>query len=106
MKQFLIDQLARLDSYMVYGLHGGFGAGANYLYYHASKRHPFALLSLVSFMLLGAVATNIFGPMLPADMLGRDGLLIAIGFCFWPILAALDARGGWLAKRLTTFQGK
>ena len=90
----LISQMADLVMlYVMYGLHGGIGAGANYLFHHSSKGKPFSLKGLIMFIFLGAVTVIMIGPSIPIDLPGRDGMLIAIGFMFWPILNLMDTKG-------------
>lgn len=106
MKALLADLYKVIETYLAYGLHGGFGAGANYLYHHANKGKPFNVKGLLIFIVLGAVTTNMIGPPIPSDLPGRDGMLVAIGFMFWPILSALDAKGSAIAERFTGLFGK
>lgn len=99
MKELLVQLSEFFVAYVIYGVHGGLGAAANYLYHHANKGKPFNLVGLIIFMTLGAVTVSMIGPLIPHDMPGRDGLLIAIGFMFSPILDFLDTNGGVIAKR-------
>ncbi|SEQ48841.1 hypothetical protein SAMN03080615_01652 [Amphritea atlantica] len=105
MKVFLADAIEILKSYLAYGLPGGMGAGANYLFQHSSKGKPLNWKGFIIFILLGGFTVNMIGPNLPVDMPGRDGALFGLGFMFWPILAALDSRGeaiaGWFVSRFT-----
>ncbi|MGB0468559.1 MAG: hypothetical protein ACPGF7_13655 [Pontibacterium sp.] len=97
----LIEEVSRvLLSYVEYGLHGGLGAGGTYLYYYMNQKKPFAWTGLLVFVFLGAVTANIIGPFIPVGMVGRDGLLVGIGFIFWPILGLLSAKGPAIAERL------
>lgn len=97
----LVDEVSRvLLGYVEYGLHGGLGAGGTYLYYYMNQKKPLALSGLLIFIFLGAVTANIIGPFIPADMTGRDGLLVGIGFIFWPILGLLSAKGPALVEKL------
>lgn len=97
----LVEEVSRvLLSYVEYGLHGGLGAGGTYLYYYMNQKKPFALSGLLIFIFLGAVTANIIGPFVPADMWGRDGFLVGIGFIFWPILGLLSAKGPEVAEKL------
>lgn len=98
MKALMADIIETARNYLTYGFPGGFGAGANYLYLHASKGKPLNAKGLIIFVLLGSFTVNMIGPYIPADMPGRDGALIGLGFMFWPILAALDSRGDALAE--------
>jgi len=97
MKAMLADMAERAMVYVSYGLPGGLGAGANYLYLHASKGKPLSMKGLIIFVLLGSFTVNMIGPHIPVDMPGRDGALFGLGFMFWPILAALDSKGGAFA---------
>lgn len=104
MKALLAPLIDLFWSYVIYGLHGGIGAGANYLFHHSNKGKPFNLKGLIMFVLLGAVTVIMIGPSIPTDFPGRDGMLIAIGFMFSPILNLLDSKGGaiseWFMGRL------
>ncbi len=106
MKQAILSMAEAVSVYIAYGLHGGIGAGANYLYHHANKGKPFSWPGLLIFVVLGGVTVNMIGPSVPSDFPGRDGLLVGIGFMFHPILAALDTKGGVIAERLMGRFGK
>lgn len=106
MKEFLVDGAEVIKSYLAYGLPGGMGASANYLFQHSSKGKPLGWKGFLIFFALGSFTTNMIGPSVPIDLPGRDGILVGLGFMFWPILGAMDSRGNaiveWFVSRFTS----
>lgn len=78
------------------GLLGAFGGAANYVYVTIQKEQKFSWWRMIVNMFLAFFVGNLGGELLPGSEY-KDGILMAAGFCAYPILSVLEAQSKrWL----------
>lgn len=90
MQQLFAELFAKLPRMTEFGILASYGAAANYVY--AMLKNESAKFSLFKFLALLFLATflgNLFGGLIPSSSF-RDEILMGVGFCTFPLLAALE----------------
>lgn len=84
----LIDRLLEMTQY---GLLASFGAIANYVYATFMQGKPFVWKMFFANIILAFFAGNMAGEFIAPDTNYRDGIIMACGYCAFPLLAIFEA---------------
>lgn len=76
--------------WLQYGVLAGFGGMANYLYVTIMKRKPFVWVMFSANIFIAFFVGNLVGRIIPADAAYKDGLVMACGYCAFPLLAVIE----------------
>ena len=104
----MIDKVPdRLIELIQLGLLGAFGGMANYVYVTMQEERKFSWIRMGINMFLAFFVGNLVGNLLP-DSTYKDGVLMAAGFCTYPILNTIEAQSkrrlGQLVEKLMARQ--
>lgn len=84
--------LERLLEMLQFGLLASLGGLANYLYITVHQERKFSFWMMLVNLLLAFYVGNVAGSFMPEASSYRDGVLMAAGFCTYPILAFVENR--------------
>lgn len=88
----MIDKVPdRLIELIQLGLLGAFGGMANYVYVTMQEERTFSWIRMGINMFLAFFVGNLVGSLLP-DSTYKDGVLMAAGFCTYPILNIIEVQ--------------
>ena len=104
------DWIEKLIRWGQMGMLGAFGGSAAYIHAMATKNQPFRVWAFAANVFLAFFVGKMVGTWLPESTLHpeyRDGLVMATGFCAYPILRILEVRfGDWLFDRFLPKKGE
>ncbi len=84
----LIDRALEMGQY---GLLASFGAVANYFYATWMQGKPFVWKMFIANIVLAFFAGNMAGEFIAPETKFRDGIIMACGYCAFPLLAIFEA---------------
>lgn len=94
----MLEQIReQVAGYLYFGLVGAFGGVASYVYMLSRGEGKFSFLLFLANMFLAFFTGKMVStwlPELPAYPEYRDGLVMASGFCAYPILRVVETRFG------------
>lgn len=86
----LVEKLVRWGHL---GMLGAFGGAAAYIHTMATKNQPFRVLAFAANVFLAFFVGKMLGALIPfaqAYVEYRDGVVMALGFCAYPILGVIE----------------
>lgn len=86
--QSFIDRMADLAAASLLAAMGG---AASTLYAHVKDDKPVSITIFIINILLAGFVGQVVGSLIPGSFAYRDGVLLAAGFCTFPILGLLQA---------------
>ena len=111
----MIDKVPdRLIELIQLGLLGAFGGMANYVYVTMQEERKFSWIRMGINMFLAFFVGNLAGSLLP-DSTYKDGVLMAAGFCTYPILNIVEVQSKrrlgqlvekWMARQVGSVPDK
>jgi hypothetical protein len=95
-----MDELEpQLKLYLISGIIGAFGAGANAVY-SSIKGRKLSFFFIIGSVILGFFVGNLVGSFLPQDFQYRDGTLMVAGFASFPILDLIESKASLIFNKL------
>lgn len=105
-----MDYLEEIAKFVYFGLLGTLGGVAAYVYRLTTNGGKFHFWLFLGNVFLAFFVGKMVGTWLPESTLHpeyRDGLVMATGFCAYPILRILEVRfGDWLFDRFLPKKGE
>lgn len=105
-----MSHMEKLTQFLYFGLLGTLGGVAAYVYMLTTKGGKFHFWLFVGNVFLAFFVGKMVGTWLPESTSHpeyRDGLVMAAGFCAYPILRLLEVRfGEWLLDRVIPKKGE
>lgn len=83
----IVDRILEM---LQYGLLACFGAVGNYLYATIGQGRPFVWKMFAANIIIAFVVGNMAGEFIADDYEYRDGVLMACGYCTFPLLAMFE----------------
>lgn len=98
------DAVEKLWRLLQLGLLGVFGGAAAYVYTLSTRGTPFRWVGFAANLFLAFFVGCMAGDWIPSGGAMtdyKDGLVMAVGFCAYPILGLVEkALPGWIANRM------
>lgn len=79
-----------LVEWFQYGALAGFGGIANYLYVTVMRGKRFVWAMFSANIFIAFFVGNLVGRVVPADASYKDGIIMACGYCAFPLLAIIE----------------
>jgi hypothetical protein len=89
------DWVEKLIRWAQLGMLGAFGGSAAYIHAMATKNQPFRVWAFAANVFLAFFVGKMLGgliPFSPTYIEYRDGVVMALGFCAYPILGVLETK--------------
>lgn len=87
-----LKALDRVVDMLELGLLGSFGAIANYLYVTVMQGKPFVWIMFFANIIIAFFAGNLVGEFIHPANEYRDGIIMASGYCAFPLLAMVEVK--------------
>lgn len=80
----------KVMKFLQFGSLAGFGAAANYLYVTVMQGKRFVWAMFFANLFIAFFTGNMVGAFLPEGHQFRDGIIMASGYCAFPVLALVE----------------